>query len=249
MVRLMYFIRNNIRRAGKFLGLISSTDYWPALRNRIYPAIEHEIIFRNHKFDTIIDVGANVGQFAIVASVFNSQSKIYSFEPINSCFEQIERIKQSYRNIYPMNFGLGSENSETEINLSGSLGSSSFLEISDAQERIFPGTKKVGVQIATIKKLDDIFPELSTQGLVLLKVDVQGFELEVLKGSERALEQIDYVYLEGSFVELYRHQPLVGDLIYHLGLYNFNLCGVFNVDTGSASLPAQADFLFQRNHT
>jgi hypothetical protein len=75
---------------------------------------------------------------------------------------------------------------------------------------------------------------------------VQGFELEVLKGSEDLFEFIDYIYVECSFIELYEGQSLVDEVITFLEKYKFKLKGVYNIFYDKKGVAIQADFLFKR---
>src|SRR5690606_18103140 len=80
----------------------------------------------------------------------------------------------------------------------------------------------------------------------LLKLDVQGFELEALAGCEEILERFDWVYAECSFVELYVGQGLVDEVIAWIRERDFVIRGIYNVVKDSAGWAIQADCLFQR---
>ena len=77
---------------------------------------------------------------------------------------------------------------------------------------------------------------------VFLKIDVQGYELEVLKGT--TLKNIKYIYLEGSYVKLYSNQPLINSISKYLTSKNFKKVGRFNVLRDNFGKQLQADFLF-----
>jgi len=81
---------------------------------------------------------------------------------------------------------------------------------------------------------------------VFLKIDVQGGELDVLKGCGDALSAIDWVYVEASHVTLYSGQPLAGDIVRFLTERGFTLRGIFNRAETKAFGATQADFLFSR---
>ncbi|MBM3595716.1 MAG: FkbM family methyltransferase [Alphaproteobacteria bacterium] len=90
-------------------------------------------------------------------------------------------------------------------------------------------------------------PEM-TRGRTLLKMDVQGFELEVLKRAVATLGQIEAIYLEAGFVLPYATQPLATELIVWLDRHGFGLAAIYNVDSGAGTTPSQADCLFLRKH-
>lgn len=82
---------------------------------------------------------------------------------------------------------------------------------------------------------------------VLLKLDVQGAELDVLRGAAKLLSKIDAIYCEVSFVELYAQQPTASEIISFLRDHNFLLRGVFNMSTTKQFGATQADLLFSRS--
>ena len=118
--------------------------------------------------------------------------------------------------------------------------SSSFLRPSYTQIKFFPDTfvkQKVKVNIKKLKNF--------TKGLnkpIFLKIDVQGYELEVLKGSD--LTQFKFIYLEASYKKLYTNQPLITDISKFLNSKNFKQVARYNLIKDFSQRPIQADFLF-----
>ena len=78
----------------------------------------------------------------------------------------------------------------------------------------------------------------------LLKVDVQGYELDVLIGSEDILDKFSYLYIECSFVELYEGQALAGEIISWLNQREFALSSIHNIYYEKDGNAVQGDFLF-----
>jgi FkbM family methyltransferase len=243
----MYILKNNMRRAQKLAQIASRPAFWPALRRRIYPAIEHVSLFEAVQFDTIIDVGANVGQFAIVAHALNRDAIIHSFEPIGACHARIVDLARDYPRIRPRKAALGAQDGEATINLASSLGSSSLLPFDPKSQDVYPNITSGGKETILVRTLDGELSAEDLRGRTLLKLDVQGFELEALKGGPATLARVDMVYLEASFVSLYAGQPLADEVIDFMNASGFALRGIDNVDYGARSLPVQADFLFERS--
>lgn len=241
-----YQVTKNLRRARKLAHIARNPEYRAAMRQRTYPAIEHEPLFAAHRFDTILDVGANIGQFAVTAHCANPGARIFCFEPMAGCVARLRALAKDYSRLTVFDCGLGAEAAQFEINVASNSGSSSILDFTDLQLQSYPGVTVTGKEMIRVEALDAIATLEMTQGRTLLKMDVQGFELEVLKGAATTLDQIEAVYLEASFVPLYANQPLASELIVWLDRHGFGLAAVYNVDYGSGIAPGQADCLFLR---
>jgi FkbM family methyltransferase len=243
-----YTVRKNLRRARKLVHVATTPGYRAALRRRIFPTIEHEPLFASFRFDTVIDVGANIGQFAVTAHCANPAARVFCFKPLKGCVERLRDLAKDYPRLTIYDHGLGSEAAEFEINVASNLGSSSILDFTDLQLETYPGVTVVGKETIRVDTLDAVATAEMTAGRTLLKMDVQGFELEVLKGATRALEQVEAIYLEASFIPLYAEQPLATELIVWLDQHGFGLAAIYNVDSGAGTMPSQADCLFLRKH-
>ena len=97
--------------------------------------------------------------------------------------------------------------------------------------------------------LEDLINILSNEDLnypVFVKIDVQGFELEVIKGLSDFVKYIDFIYVECSFIELYEKQALADEVITFLYNYSFKLNGVYNTFYDKKGIAVQADLLFSK---
>lgn len=116
------------------------------------------------------------------------------------------------------------------------------------QAELFPGTHQIGTETIRIARLSDILSPDDITGSALLKIDVQGFEGEVLRGCEDMLDRFEWIYCEASFRELYAGQPLAHEIVAWLARRGFVMTGVETHPTmifdGRA---VQADFLFSRD--
>jgi FkbM family methyltransferase len=193
------------------------------------------------ELNTIIDVGANKGQFQKSANYFYPNAKIYSFEPIHELYNKL--VKNNYTRITNFNMALGNEVGIQEFNKNEYRHSSSFYEI-EIDNNNFPSSKttKINVEINT---LDNIAPKLDLIGTVLLKLDVQGFEMEALRGGKNTLKNhIDYIIIEISFKKLYNNQPTYTELNKFLNEQNFELVTLLDFNLGKDKSYIEADFLY-----
>ena len=140
---------------------------------------------------------------------------------------------------------LAPQRGEMTMHVSGQEDSSSLLPISTLQSENFPGTESVGICRVPVGPMSDFVTQDDLGGQNLLKIDVQGFELEVLKSAEPLLSQFRWVYAECSSVPLYEGQALADEVIQWLGVRRFDLVGRFNPSRGRDGAPLQADLLFR----
>ena len=244
--RLPRSTRKIVRLASKALRALFHPVSRRALRKGVAPAFEHRSVLTELEIGTVIDVGANRGQFALSALISNKDVRIVSFEPIPEAASVFEQIFAGRTEIDLRTMAIGSSPGRVPIHISASDDSSSLLPISDLQVRTFPGTEQRDVYDVEVSTLDiELEPE-SLEGPVLLKLDVQGFELEVLKGATQTLGRTDFVYCEVSFAEFYDNQPLASEIIDFLDLEGFSLSRVSQVTRDVSGSVMQADLLFER---
>lgn len=239
-------MRNNLRRFGKLLKLVQNPTYRHGLSAGVAAAIEHEGALRPLAVGAVIDVGANRGQFSLLAKSLYGTCDIYAFEPLHGAAQRYRTIfsKDERVHLYPV--AAGDSAGTAAINVSGHADSSSLLPISDRQNQIFPGTAAVASEEIQVERVDDVLRDTPLAEPILIKLDVQGYELAALKGMPRLLEKARYVYVEVSFEELYEGQPLAPEIIEWLAGHGFRLAGMYNVSFTKDGVAVQADALFKR---
>ncbi len=219
-----------------------------ALRLGAAPAYEHtELLAALPEQKTVVDVGANVGQFAMVALKAFPEAQVYSFEPIGDIADKFDRVMAGEARVTLFRYALGDTQGTAQIHVTARSDSSSLLAPA-LQDSVFPGTAETGQQPVSVARLQDMLPIEKIVPPAMLKIDVQGFEGEVLKGCAALLRQFDWIYCELSFVELYAAQPLAHDIIRMLDDAGFILDGVYMNDMSyKGGRAIQGDFLFRRN--
>jgi FkbM family methyltransferase len=214
------------------------------LKNRTLAASEHNKVLKL-PLSTIVDVGANKGQFSL-AMRSQSNARIYAFEPLSKAAETCRRNFADDNNFVLFEAAIGDSLGSQVIHVSASSDSSSLLSIGAAQIDNFPGTHEVAQEMVKVGPLSHFIAHDELEKCCLLKLDVQGFELQALKGCSDYFDKIQYVYCECSFVELYEGQALISEVVSYLNQHSFGLTGVYNLQTAKDGSCLQADFLFSK---
>lgn len=233
----------------KLFKLIKSLKFINGLIFGVAATIEHIPILKSlNKVNTIIDIGANKGQFTLAARSVYPEGNIISFEPLSGPAEIFNKVFTKDQNIVLHQSAIGPQKDTVEMHVSNREDSSSLLPIGNNQLSMFPGTEESHIEEIKVAPLHKF---LSKEDLlnkrVFVKIDVQGYELEVLRGSKNLIDEFDYIYVECSFVELYEGQVLADDVIEYLSNYSFKLEGVYNMYYDKKGIAIQADFLFSKD--
>lgn len=239
----------NIRKAKKLVEILLSGNklwYKALLRFRVAPSTEHLSVLGSLHVDTFIDIGANRGQFALAAMSLFPESTIFSFEPLPSACRVLDLIFQLEDTVTTYEFAIGNESKDGIMHISRKEDSSSLLEISEKQSEIFPGTESEGFADVQVRRLIDCISRDDLGSKSFLKVDVQGYELEVLLGATELLGYVSYVYVECSFIQLYKDQATANQVVEYLLANGFILNGIYNVSYDASGTAVQADFFFSK---
>jgi FkbM family methyltransferase len=193
----------------------------------------------------VIDVGANKGQFALYARVRFPGAEVYSLEPLPEPRARLERLFDGNAHVHVFAAAAGAGPGTARINVSRADDSSSLLPATTRQLDRFPGTDTVGRESVEVKPLDRLLEGVELARPVLLKLDVQGFELEALRGAEEVLASVDTVLTECSFVPFYSGQALFDEVRDFLDERGFRLVGG-TISAAHERRWEQGDFVFER---
>jgi FkbM family methyltransferase len=160
-----------------------------------------------------LDVGASVGLYARELRRLGFKGRIISFEPLPSAYQQLTVNAASDPAWETRRTALGASNDEATLLVASRETSSSLLEMQQTHLGAAPDSALASRQPVSVTRLDDLATELRLEGeSLLLKLDVQGYEGEVLRGAERTLTDTTVLEVELSFVELYAGQPLFDEV-------------------------------------
>lgn len=194
---------------------------------------------------TVIDIGANVGDFAFTIRPVLPNAQIYSFEPLPDCFAAMQQHLQGTARFKCFNLALGNESGEMTFQRSSHSPSSSFLKMAETHKRAFPDSASGQLTTVKIERLDTVAPQLDLCDPLLVKIDVQGYEGHVLQGGERTIRRAALVIIETSFEVLYEGQPLFDDVYGILTHWGFAYAGpVDQLCHPQDRRPLQQDSLF-----
>lgn len=232
-------------RLKKLAVALAHTQCWPALMLGVAPSVENLAVLRSLDVDGIIDVGANRGQFTLACRMAKPRVPVVAFEPIPAEAETFRKVHGNSREVTLVQSALGEANGSATLHLSGSADSSSLLPIGRRQVEVFADTAQVAEITVPVSRLDEMSSHWRGRSRQLLKLDVQGYELSVLRGATDTLRSCAYVYAECSEVELYDGQALRAEIAAFLKEHGFAEPIRFNPHVHNGQL-VQADYLFAR---
>jgi FkbM family methyltransferase len=210
--------------------------------------LRRKAILERYDIGLVIDVGANTGIYGRETRGIGYRRRIVSFEPLLDAFEKLSIVANSDAQWQVKNLALGAEKARQLINISANSHSSSILDILETHTRAEASASFIGKQEIEIDTLDSVFSEIyRKEKEILLKIDTQGFELNVLKGAENSMQYINTIQLEMSLRPLYDGQPLYHQLMDSLHSGGYTL---IDIEPGFADLKTgtllQFDGIFRK---
>jgi FkbM family methyltransferase len=175
----------------------------------------------------VLDVGANVGQYASSLRAHGYAGRVLSFEPLSDAFAALAARAAEDPRWECVRTAIGDRDGEANVNVAGNSYSSSLLPMLDLHVANAPDSAYRGQQQVSIHRLDSLQARWSgAKERLFLKVDVQGLEKDVINGAPETLRHTVAVEAELSLAPLYQGQALFAEMVDVLDRAGFHLVSV-----------------------
>ncbi len=198
-----------VRIFGKNFTIFGDDDYLRDIGDEFEPDTVTLLALLCEDDSRVLDVGSNIGMTALALSQISSRGQIVAIEPVPRTFSYLRQniSKAAADNVKIFNFALGNQRGFALMQ-----GHPSNLACSFVADNYVISADDHFSQRVPVKRLDDIFlTDLSLDRLDFLKIDVEGFELEVLEGARETLKTFEpIVFLEMNHwcLNIYRHMSI-----------------------------------------
>lgn len=152
---------------------------------------------------TVLDVGANVGQFSVAASHLLPDAVLYPVEPDPATAAQLRKNLPPLIAANVIVSAVGERIGSVEFQVNADSQVSSILPLGDGRKQAFPKSNVQRTMVVPLTTLDELFGGKVLPAPILLKIDVQGYEDRVIAGAAALLQHVHWVVLEMSFARLY----------------------------------------------
>lgn len=216
-----------------FLARDENTAYHAKQIYRFLADTELKRVLEQYWIDLVLDVGANKGQFARhLRDCIGYEGRIISFEPVTEMFQQVSQYSADDPrwDVYPL--ALGDKEGERAINVTSATEFSSFLETNDYAARFGKIASIERRESVTVQRLDRFLEnEVKdySRSRIFLKMDTQGYDLNVFAGVGDALRSIVALQSEISAIPIYQGMPHLTESITCFEKAGFGIVGLFPV--------------------
>jgi FkbM family methyltransferase len=241
-------------RAARYLGSLLNVEIIPAWRLESFPHARFlQQLFDEYEVSTVLDVGANAGQFGhFLRREVEFRGSIVSFEPVSSSFRTLEKACAGDSDWSALQLALGREAGRAQINVAEYSQCSSFLTASTMDTDAFAKpSQPVRHEQVEVRKLDQtteaFLPRTGRRASLFLKLDTQGYDLEVLAGADETLQHVSVLQTEVPLLHIYEGMPSLVDVLDTVKGLGFAIAGFFPVNHDRRLRLVEADLVFVRN--
>lgn len=206
-------------------------------------------VFKRYEISTVFDVGANVGQYRdFLRRQVGFSGTIHSFEPQPQLAMTLQQRQAGDPTWDIYNLGLGSTSGELTLNVMARDTFSSFRQpLTDAPQAFLASNTVVDKAVVPVRRLDDLFSASVMSGQsCYLKVDTQGFDLEVLQGAPELLKTVKALQFELAIQRLYANVPCYREMLELMERMDFCISGLFPISTDQDLRAVEFDCIMVR---
>ncbi len=196
---------------------------WYGIKMRVYPFEQTPIkklitrqnynyefeMYRKYAHGVVLDIGANIGIHSVYVSRY--ASKVYAFEPVLDTFERLKEnlTLNKVTNVEAINSAVGSENTTLTMQIFDKANSSwNSFNLPNAHVR------PISAQAVPVVTLDSFAEQHNLKEIGFVKIDVEGFELNVLKGASRLLSEKKIAVLSFEVTQMHgKHTEEIFNLL------------------------------------
>jgi FkbM family methyltransferase len=208
------------------------------------------VLLKRLRPDCVIDVGGNTGQFGRLLRGLGYRGWIVSFEPVRQSFDRLENFTSGDPRWRVHRLAIGSIPETRRMNVSAMSEFSSFRTPTTFSLERFRGESEVQhVEDVRVVRLDDCEAEC-LQGIpssrLFLKVDTQGWDLEVLRGAAHLIDRCEVLQVELSLIPVYRGVPMYVETLGYVSRLGFSPTGFFPITRDEFSRLIEVDCVLVR---
>ncbi len=233
--RVMARLRYRINRLTGFDLVRFSGSH--TLRSHLHALLAH------YRIDCVIDVGANEGGYGMFLRELGYTGRICSFEPVPSAFRKLSAAASRDPFWEVFGFALGSRSGSAILHVSEFSQMSSFLPASEYGLRNWSNLRVASEETVAVRTLADCFDAglVPKNGRILLKMDTQGYDLEVFRGCGTHLAAITCLQSEMSLIPLYQGMPDFSEALDVYRAAGFEVAGFFPITRNDAMALNEVD--------
>lgn len=194
---------------------------------RLNRSSQHTLLgLKSLPIKTILDVGANRGQFAVQISKFFPAAELHCFEPLAEPFAELQQWAGQQPRVKVYNVALGEKEEDRTMFLhTAHSASSSLLQSTDVCSELYPQTRAQAPVTIKLATLDGILGGAVLAPEILIKLDTQGYEKQVINGGVTAFRRAAACIVEVNLFRLYEDQPSFVELVSLLDQLGYRYAG------------------------
>jgi FkbM family methyltransferase len=195
-----------------------------------HPLLEHlRWILQRAEIDHVLDIGANVGEYGHDLRTLGYTGTIHSFEPIPEVYHTLEAAAKGDDRWCTHQQAFGANHEKKDFHVAQGSKLSSFLHSNSYGQEEIPVMQLQRIEKVLVKRLESWSTQLPLYSRIFLKIDTQGYDMEVLRGAESFLPRVIALQTELAVSPIYQGAPSFEEHLEFISAAGFALAGLFPV--------------------